>query len=88
MKAFWGGFERGYKIGGTTGLILLAFWLLYMAALPSIEAQAAPAAPAQGDTECVLWADIKPWAITRCESWETGEVCMIATSGFLVCRFD
>jgi hypothetical protein len=45
----------------------------------------ADAAPSTPDTECVLWADIKPWAITRCESWETGETCMIATSGFLQC---
>lgn len=46
----------------------------------------AVAAPVQsGDTECVLWADIKPWAITRCESWEDATVCYLATSGFLQC---
>lgn len=46
------------------------------------------AAPATSDTECTLWADTKPWAITRCESWETGEVCMVATSGFVVCKWE
>lgn len=44
---------------------------------------------AQGDeVTCELWADTKPWSITRCsDSW--GETtCMIASSGFLQCRFD
>lgn len=50
--------------------------------IPQLHAKAA-----QGDTACILWADIKPWAITRCTSWETGEVCMIATSGFVVCKW-
>lgn len=71
-----------------TTSLALAVVLVALALLMSLDIRAVAATPAQSDTECVLWADIKPWAITRCESWETGEVCMIATSGMLVCRFD
>lgn len=36
---------------------------------------------------CELWADIKPWSITRCQG-EWGEVCFLATSGMMACTFD
>jgi hypothetical protein len=60
---------------------VIAIGLLFIAVRP----YPTIAAPATPDTECVLWADIKPWAITRCESWEDATVCYIATSGFLQC---
>lgn len=66
-----------------TLIVLIAFGAAIGGAyIPPLKAQAAPA---QSDTECVLWADIKPWAITRCESWEDNTVCYLATSGFLQC---
>lgn len=65
--------------------LLVVFVALALFMALDIRAVAAPATPAQSDTECVLWADIKPWAITRCESWEDNTVCYLATSGFLQC---
>ena len=62
-------------------------WEVTLPPLPNVAPQL-HAAGGGSDTECVLWADIKPWAITRCESWETGEVCMQSTSGMLVCKFE
>lgn len=64
--------------------LALAIVLVALALLMSLDIQAV-AAPATPDTECILWADIKPWAITRCESWESGETCFIATSGMMDC---
>lgn len=64
-----------------------AAWFGWRVEIPPLP-KAAPQLHAAGeepDTECVLWADIKPWAITRCESWEDETVCYIATSGFLQC---
>lgn len=59
-------------------LIALACWL-------NGSAQAAPATP---DVECVEWASVPPWSITRCEDWQSGEVCLVASSGFVVCKLE
>lgn len=40
------------------------------------------------DVECLPWADAEGWTITRCQDWSNGEVCLIASSGFVACMFD
>ena len=65
-------------------------WRVELPSLPGLQPQIAPveASGGGGDTECVLWADIKPWAVTRCEDWNTGEICMIASSGMMQCKLE
>lgn len=51
--------------------------------------RAADAAPANvPDVECYPWADAEGWTITRCQDWSNGEVCLVASSGFVACTFD
>lgn len=49
----------------------------------------ANAAPANTpDVECLPWADAEGWTVTRCQDWNNGEVCLVASSGFVACTFE
>lgn len=78
-------------IAATVAVILSCYtfeWRVELPPLPNITPRLHAQAAQDSDTVCEVWADIKPWAITRCESWETGEVCFVATSGMLVCKWE
>lgn len=40
------------------------------------------------EVTCEVWADTKPWSITRCADGWGETVCYLASSGFMQCRFD
>jgi hypothetical protein len=81
--------ELRYQIGKAfsgSGVTMLTLLLVVVAL---IAWQQAPVQAAdEAEVTCAMWADTKPWSITRCEDAFSGEICFVASSGMMACRFD
>jgi hypothetical protein len=75
--------NRHPDIYAFVAIVLIVLTLVFFAP----DAHAAPQATTP-DVECVPWGETGYWTITRCFDWNSDEVCFMASSGFLVCRFD
>lgn len=69
-------------------MTILAMIVAATVAVYSYRAQVEAAPANVPDVECYPWATTADWTITRCQDWNNGESCLIASSGFVACRFD